>query len=131
MGKTFRCSGPMASRGAVASGDAQTIYFAPQTCIVVEGAQLHAGWEVVSLRRVGFAEIEVGGTVHGARCRPFTFKPRPDVDLPYRIVPRDDGTVVLLDDVSVRVSERLELTVRNTGDEPRALRAWWVGTTER
>jgi len=131
MTNPFRCGGPIASSALVAPGDTMLTRFTPQRRFVVEGCQLQRGWEVVSMRRVGFGEIEIGGSVHGLGCRPFTFKPRPDVDLPYLVVPRGDGHIVrLLDSPDVCISEGLEMTVRNTEGEPREFKSWWFGTTE-
>lgn len=131
MTKPLRCGGPIGSTAPVAPGAMLLTRFAPQTYIAVDGCALPPGWAVVGVRRVGFAEIEVGGAVHGRGCRPFTLKPRPDVDLPHRTEPYGDGCAVRLDGADVCISEALELTVRNTGTAPAAFKAWWVGKTER
>jgi len=130
MTKPFRCGGPIASGEPVKPGATLLTRFTPQTRFVVDGCQLQRGWEVVSVRRVGFCELEVGGSVHGLGCHPFTFKPRPDVDLPYRVEPLGDGGVVRLESPDVCISEALEMIVRNGRAEPATFKSWWVGTTE-
>ena len=130
MSTSFRCGGPIGSEGTlVAPGATLLTRFTPQRRFVVDGCALQRAWDVVSVRRVGFAEIEIGGIVHGLACRPFTFKPRPDVDLPYRIEPLGDGGIVRLDGVDICISEALEMVVRNGRVEPSAFKAWWVGFT--
>lgn len=132
MTKPFRCGGPIGSDGKqVAPGATLRTRFTPQTRFVVDGCALQRGWKVVSVRRVGFAEIEIGGIVHGMGCKPFTFKPRPDIDLPYHVEPLGDGGVVRLSGADVCISEALEMVVRNELTEPAVFKAWWVGTTEK
>lgn len=130
MTKPFRCGGPIALDAPVAPNATLRTRFTPQTRFVVDGCSLQGGWKIVSLRRVGFCELEVGGIVHGMTCKPFTFKPRPDVDLPYHVEPLGDGCVVRPDGADVCISEALEMVVRNERAEPAMFKAWWVGTTE-
>lgn len=129
MTKPFRCGGPIGSTALVAPGATMLTRFTPQRRFVVDGCALQRGWEVISVRRVGFAEIVVGMAGFGSRSAA-TFRPRPDVDLPYRVESLGDGCVVHLDGPDVCISEALEMVVRNGRAESAALKAWWIGETD-
>jgi hypothetical protein len=94
---------------------------------------LPSGWEVVSVRRVGFCELEVGGIIHGLEAKPFNLKPRPDVDVTYQIEPRDEQHHVVClagEGAEVCPTEALEMVVRNAGKERAEFKSWWVGKLE-
>jgi len=130
--KPFRVSGPVLSHGPVTPGETCRTIFTPQTRTVFDGCLLPRGWEVVSLRRVPVAELEIGGAVHGQRCEPFTVTPRPAIDIAYHCDPRDDSySMLCAENAEVGLTEALEMVVRNVGGEARQFKSWWVGTVEK
>ena len=133
MTKTTSVSGPISSGSLIQSGATCTTRFTPQVAVAVQGCLLPDGWEVVSVRRVGFCEVEVGGIIHGLEAKPFTLRPRADMDVAYHIEPRDEqhGVVCLEGEgATVCPTEALEMAVRNSGKERAVFKSWWCGKVE-
>ena len=102
--------------------------FTPQRKIVVYGCAILPGWEVVSLRRIPFCELEIGGAVHGRADAQVVFRPRPACDVAHRL--DAENGVLVIEACDVCISEALEMIVRNVGTASAVFKAWWSGVVE-
>lgn len=128
--KKLHVGGPVGSEELILPRDLLRTLFTPQTHITIVGCLLPYGWQVVSLRRIAYTEIEMAGALFAGKL---TIKPRPSAELAYTLTDSPSGRRLLVDpaNADIYLSEGLELVVRNLTDQPMGFMSWWTGSMDR